>query len=188
MVNILSTLRQDHKNMTQLLNALERQINIFAAGRQPDLDIVLAIANYVLEYPDRFHHPVEDLVLDALRQRDANAAQPAEGLEREHERIGRLARDFNRAVEAWMAEEPARRADFLDSARGFVAALRDHIAHEDREFFPAAEAALTEDDLDQLAKNLPDLDDPLFGAADRDSYVRLRQNILEWSADSAADS
>ena len=66
--------------------------------------------------------------------------------------------------------------------------MRNHIAHEERNFFPAAEAALTRDDLDRLADRLPKLDDPLFGVADRDSYMRLRQNILEWSAEDKAES
>ncbi len=188
MANILAVLRQDHINMSRLLDALERQLDTFAAGDQPDFEIVTAIASYVLEYPDRFHHPVEDLVLTELRQRDASAAQPSEGLESEHERIGQLARDFHTAVETLISDEPARRADFLDAARAFVVAMRDHMAREDREFFPGAEAALTRDDLDRLASRLPKLDDPLFGAADRDSYVRLRQNILEWSAEDAAGS
>ena len=66
--------------------------------------------------------------------------------------------------------------------------MREHIAREDSEFFPAAEAALTRDDLDRLTGRLPKLDDPLFGTADRDSYVRLRQNILEWSSEGTASS
>ncbi|MCZ6837886.1 MAG: hemerythrin domain-containing protein [Alphaproteobacteria bacterium] len=188
MADILAILRQDHINMLRLLDALERQIDTFAGGRQPDFEIVSGIATYILEYPDRFHHPVEDLVLAELRLRDASAAKPSEGLESEHERIGQLARDFHTAVETLISDEPARRADFLDTARAFVVAMRDHISHEDREFFPAVEAALTSNDLDRLTSRLPKLDDPLFGAADRDSYVRLRQNILEWSAEKAAGS
>ena len=88
MADILAMLRQDHINMLWLLDALERQIDTFADGHQPDHEIVSAIADYVLEYPDRFHHPVEDLVLAELRQRDASAARPSEGLEGEHKRIG----------------------------------------------------------------------------------------------------
>lgn len=188
MANILSVLRQDHENMSKLLDALERQIDAFDRGDRPDLEIVLAIAEYILEYPDRFHHPVEDLVLDAVRRRDAAAAKPSEGLEGEHVRIGQLARDFSTAVETWISDEPALRVDVLDATRTFIAAMRDHIAHEDREFFPAAEAVLSDDDLDRLNDRLPQLDDPLFGAADRDSYVRLRQNILEWSEEGATGS
>ncbi len=188
MTDILAILRQDHINMLWLLGALERQIDTFADGRQPDHEIVSAIADYVLEYPDRFHHPVEDRVLTELHQRDASAAQPSEGLESEHERIGQLARDFHTAVETLISDEPARRADFLDTARAFIAALRDHIAREDREFFPAAEATLTRNDLDRLASRLPKLDDPLFGAADRDSYMRLRRNILKWSSEGRVGS
>jgi len=65
--------------------------------------------------------------------------------------------------------------------------MRNHIAHEDTEFFPAAEAALSQDDLDRLAGRLPQFDDPLFGGADRDSYVRLRQNILDWNDSESAE-
>jgi len=181
MTDILAVLRQDHANMARLLDALDRQIAVSAAGRAIDLDIVGAIADYVLEYPDRFHHPVEDMVLDALRQRDAAAAKPLEGLEREHQRIGNLSREFHAAVGALRADEPARREDFLKTARAFVAAMRDHVAREDNDLFSAAEATLTADDLEALAGRLPGLDDPLFGAADRASYLRLRQDILDWS-------
>ena len=186
MAEIFAILRQDHENMSRLLDALDRQIDTFAAGNQPDLEIVSAIADYVLEYPDRFHHPVEDMVLDELRQRDANAARPIDGLESEHKRIGKLARDFHTAVKTWLSDEPARRTDFLETARAFVAAMREHIVREDQEFFPAAEAALTRDDLDRMNDRLPKLDDPLFGAANRESYERLRRNILDWSDSDAA--
>ncbi len=186
MVDIIAILRQDHTNMSLLLDALERQIDTFDGGGHPDLEIVWAIAEYVLEYPDRFHHPVEDMVLRELRRRDAGAAQPSEGLEDEHVRIGRLARDFHTAVMTLISDEPARRIDFLDTARAFTIAMRNHMAQEDRDFFPAAEAALTQDDLDRLNASLPKFDDPLFGTADRDSYVRLRQTILEWSGEDTA--
>lgn len=188
MADILAILRQDHTNMSQLLDVLERQIETFAGGGHPDLEIVWAIAEYVLDYPDRFHHPVEDMLLEELRRRDANAALKSEDLEGEHQRIGRLARDFHTAVMTLISDEPARREDFLDTARAFATAMRNHIAQEDRNFFPAAEAALTQDDLDGLNSRLPKLDDPLFGTADRDSYVRLRQTILEWSGETTADA
>ena len=188
MADIFAILRQDHENMSHLLDALQRQIDTFDDGGHPDLEIVWAIAEYVLEYPDRFHHPAEDMVLHALRRRDASAARPSEGLEDEHVHLGRLARDFHTAVMTLISDEPARRADFLDTARDFTATMRNHIAKEDRDFFPAAEAALTRADLARLNRRLPKLDDPLFGAADRDSYIRLCQTILEWSGEAAADA
>lgn len=186
MEDILAILRQDHTNMSRLLDALERQTDTFADGGHPDLEIVWSIAEYVVEYPDRFHHPAEDMVLDELRRRDASAAPRSGDLAGEHRRIGRLALDFHTAVMTLISDEPARRADFLYTARAYTTAMRDHIAQEDRDFFPAAEAALTRGDLERLNARLPKLDDPLFGAADRDSYIRLRQTILEWSGESVA--
>lgn len=187
MADILAILRQDHKNMSQLLDVLDRQIDTFDGGGHPDLEIVWAIAEYVLEYPDRFHHPAEDMLLQELRQRDASAALRSEDLESEHQRIGQLARDFHTAVMTLISDEPARRTDFLDTARAFATAMRSHIAQEDRDFFPVAEATLTEDDLDRLNSRMPKLDDPLFGTANRDSYVRLRQTILDWSGDNTVN-
>jgi hemerythrin-like domain-containing protein len=128
------------------------------------------------------------MLLLELRQRDASAALRCGDLEREHQRIGQLARDFHTAVMTLISDEPARRANFLDTARAFTAAMRDHIEREDRDFFPAAEAALTQEDLSRLNNRLPALDDPLFGTADRDSYVRLRQTILEWSGETVAEA
>ena len=48
MADILAILRQDHINMLRLLDALERQIDTFAGDRQPDFEIVSAIADYIL--------------------------------------------------------------------------------------------------------------------------------------------
>ena len=184
MADVLAILRQDHKNLSLLLDALERELDTYADGGHPDMEIITAIADYVLEYPDRFHHPVEDLVLEAMRETDAKAAEPSQGLLKEHKRIGEMARDFHKAVEAWTSDEPARRSDFVEVGRIFIDVMREHIVREDNEFFPAAEKALPQVVRDRLAGRLPELDDPLFGAANRDSYLRLRRAILDWSDDS----
>ena len=66
MVTVIYTLREEHRNIARLLNALEHQIEIFARAGAPDYDVIRGIAEYFLDYPDRCHHPKEDVVFDRL--------------------------------------------------------------------------------------------------------------------------
>ena len=94
----MEVLRQEHANMTLLLDLLERQI---AALRQHDgVDFVLigGIVDYFLTYPDLMHHPKEDILFHRLQELDPAAAAEAEGLVSGHEALGLLARSLARAM------------------------------------------------------------------------------------------
>ena len=62
MANIIERIRDEHANMAKLLDALERQVAVFDGGGKPDYEIVLSVLDYFLDYPDRCHHPKEDLL------------------------------------------------------------------------------------------------------------------------------
>ena len=57
MVKILDDLRQDHRNLSWLWDLLGRELNIFKEGGRPDYDLVEAILDYCINYPDLCHHP-----------------------------------------------------------------------------------------------------------------------------------
>ena len=55
-------LRQEHANMTMLLDILEQQIARLRQGEVADFKTVKGILDYFLTYPDLVHHPKEDLL------------------------------------------------------------------------------------------------------------------------------
>jgi len=187
MPEALSRLQEEHKNIVRLLDALAHQVDVFDAGERPDYDVLAAVADYFTGFPDRCHHPKEDLILQRLRQRDPAAAEGIGDLEAEHERVGELARRFKEAVQNVLDEVEVPRDAFATVARQFVDYQRKHLQMEEQRFFPAARAALGADDWAEIDRLTAGEEDPLFGADVTAEYAELRDNILKWEAQDEAE-
>ena len=90
MAEVKRALRQDHGNMARLLDAFERQLASFDAGEPVDYEIVEAVVDYYHSFPDLCDHPLEDMVLQRLVERDQAAAQPFVELEHAHQELAAL--------------------------------------------------------------------------------------------------
>jgi hemerythrin-like domain-containing protein len=69
MIEIIEDLRQEHRNIEELLRVLERELSLFDRGDRPDYEVVLAVIDYFKDYPDSCHHPKEDIVIEKFRGR-----------------------------------------------------------------------------------------------------------------------
>lgn len=178
MPDIMHVLADDHANMRALMLLLEVEVDKIADGGHADVDTISAISEYMLEYPDRFHHPVEDMIIGRLRAAGAVPLSSVAALGSEHARISRLAAELHDAAVAVAAEEPMRRDRFVECARHYITSLRRHMDIEDADFFPRAEEVLSAEDRARITARTADIDDPLFGAATRERYRALRETLL----------
>ena len=69
MRNVVQDLRVEHTSMERLLKILEKQIEVFEAGGQPDYGIIRDIVLFFLDFPDQCHHPKEDSLAQKLLSR-----------------------------------------------------------------------------------------------------------------------
>ncbi len=180
MSNVIRALRREHADMARLLGALERQLDVFDQGARPDYDIVQGVIDYCLAYPDLYHHPKEDLVLERLRRRDPEAAAAIGELLPEHEALAELTRRLADAVESVLREAEVSREGMHELAREFLDFYRRHIAMEEGRFFPAALEVLSEQDWAEIEAQLGEREDPLFGGQPDQRFERLRQDVLAW--------
>lgn len=177
MSEALQRLHKEHADFSRLLDLLDRELAVFAAGERPDYDLIGAVIDYCLDYPDAVHHPKEDLVYRILKSRDAELARLVGDLEAEHRQIGAMTRDLAEAMRQVLAEELVDRQSVHDLTRGFVRRYRRHIALEEEQVFPAAAQALSADDWAAIDAMLEQREDPLFGSAVVDRFRALRDNI-----------
>src|SRR5260370_24684371 len=84
MTKIIDILREEHRNIEKLLLVLERELLVFNRGERPDYHVVRSVIEYFQDYPDRCHHPKEDMVFEKLKARDPIAAASVGDLEAEH--------------------------------------------------------------------------------------------------------
>ncbi len=185
-MDMMQRLGQEHRNFLHLLDILERQLAVFERGERPDYDVVTAIADYFTGFPERCHHPMEDLILRRLRERYPAAADAVGDLDGEHESLGTLALDFRQAVRNVLDEAEMRRETFRDALRHFIDAQRAHMKMEQERFFPVVQEVLTPEDWAELETAMTDEEDPVFGGQAAAEFEDLRHKILQWQAEDDA--
>lgn len=176
----MELLYQDHRNLERLLAAMERQVVHLEEAEESDLDIVKAVLDYCLTYPDLCHHPKEDLVLRQLRLRRPDAAASVGDLEAEHRKLSEATRHFAAALHQALVGGHPLSGDFDKSARDFLAGYRRHIEMEETVFFPLAEKCLTGEDWEVVDREIEQMVDPLFGGLVEERFKVLRNEILLW--------
>jgi len=182
MTDLLAEFRRDHVAMARLLDLLGKEVDAFFAGNEPDWTIVESILEYNLSYPDVFHHPKEELVLEKLRLRDPDAAKIVGALDVEHESLAAKGRRFFAAVRSVMDDPTLPRGWFADIANGYIGDLRQHMQLEEVIFFPIAKQALRAEDWADIETRLKRSPDPLLAGGVEHRFARLRQELLVDSA------
>ena len=100
MSNTINSLRDDHRNIAKLLNALEHEIELVAAAADPDWDVLSGTANYFCDYADRYHHPKEDAVYRQLATRFPDKAASIGDVMAEHRAVHTRVRQFRDNVQS----------------------------------------------------------------------------------------
>ncbi len=155
MAELMQALRKEHMDMAVLLDLMDRQIAIFQQGAAPDFDVVRGIIGYFLTFPDLYHHPKEDLIVEKLRSRAPDKAAALDKLLDSHQDLAHLTRRFaTAAIDQLVRPGDEPRAWFSSLARDFIDSNRRHMAIEEERFFPLAVQDLTDEDWAELDEQL----------------------------------
>jgi len=180
MAEVVRVLRKEHMDMAMLLDVMDRQIAQFQRGATPDFNVVRGIINYFLTYPDLYHHPKEDLIVQKLQARAPDKAADLERLLTGHQELPNLTRRFaTAAIDQMVRSEEVPRQWFGSLARAFVDANRRHMAMEEEQFFPLVLQTLSEADWADLEAHVIGGTDPLFGGKVEAHFHALRDAILD---------
>src|SRR5262245_20107122 len=176
MANPIAAWRTDHANFARLLNFVERQVLAFHLGEPLDYPLLLAILYYLRDYPDRVHHPREDVAFARLVERDPALQLPVARRLQEHRVIAaageKLLKLLQGAVDGALIERSAIEA----AAATYLVYYRHHLAAEEQELIPRAAQLLTPSDWAAVAA-APTGVDPLFGQDYEARYRELRRLI-----------
>ena len=178
MTTPIEDLGRDHRNMERLLALIEDQVDRFREGTPLDFDLLASVLDYIRNFPERCHHPREDLVFQRLLTRHPSATEAIGDLLKEHRQLAELTARLVEAVRYVELEMDVPRARLESVARDYIAACRRHIAEEERVFFPLAEQRLTDEDWREIEAAISAPDDPLFGPRVEKHYLNLHERIL----------
>jgi hemerythrin-like domain-containing protein len=167
----------EHAGFSRLLDMLEKKLAAFHLSERPDYDLMLDIVHYLGHFPDRYHHPREDVAFACLVKRDAGLAPLVERLREEHALIAAAGNKLHGFLaEAAKGTLPAR--DGIEgTAQAYLTDYRRHIESEELTIMPRAVLMLTSADWKAVAQAIPAGIDPLFGAQADPAYHQLRRKI-----------
>jgi len=180
MTRMIETLREEHRNIEELLLVLEQELSIFDRNERPDYEIIQAVINYFQDYPDCCHHPKEDMIFAKLKARDPIAAEAVGDLEAEHQNEGSRLRRVAYTIRSILTDHDVLRQTFHDTIHDFIELERKHMEMEERVLFSAAVNALRPEDWAGIDARWGEEKDSMFNAAVEERCQSLRVRILQW--------
>lgn len=160
---ILNHIHQDHRNMTRLLDLLDREVGELAEGVDHDYALMADIVSYFNHYPTRFHHPYEDRVFDWIGAQRPVLAGLIEELRLEHETQTKMGSELAVFLKAICAGHVVPRDQVVERLTDYIALQRGHIDKEEGRLLKGLEEILSDQHMIEIP--LPDRGelDPLFG-------------------------
>ncbi|HVP33485.1 MAG TPA: hemerythrin domain-containing protein [Steroidobacteraceae bacterium] len=177
MSDTLFLLRLEHGNLSKLLGLIEDQVTAGDTGKAMDVELLSLACEYFSDYPDRCHHPKEDLVYRLLSKRAPDCSSGLRDLLADHRRLHELTEAFAAAVRQLREQPQATAPGPRQVIREFTEHYRQHMRSEEELFFRLAEKRLSRDDWASLDFALFNRDDPLFDHAAEVRFALLRQRI-----------
>ena len=167
----------EHVNFARLLDLLEKEVAIVQTDGQPKYALMREIVYYLRHFPDRFHHPREDVAFARLIAHDPDLELSVNRLMQEHRVIAMAGEELlNYLNDVESNASLMMRAKVEAAAATYLVYYRHHLAKEEKEILPRAAQLLTQEDWAAVAA-VSAHPDPVFGDDFEARYLELRRQI-----------
>jgi hemerythrin-like domain-containing protein len=174
---LMKELREDHRNMSVVLDLLDDVVRQASSGGDPDFELVDEIMRYMTVYPDAVHHPKEDLVYEQLRDRRPDLAEDLDDVTADHRDIAALGSALRDDVEAINAGAAVRRKKFIEDTSGYVNRLREHMSWEERDLFKRIDTMLDAEPREIDVSEFEHIRDPVFELEIEAGFRRMLSSL-----------
>lgn len=175
----LGLIRDEHRSLAAVVHALQYLARQISEGKEPNMTLLGAIAHYLLQFPEKLHHPAEDKFLFApLRAKTSESKEVMERLEAEHAAGDARAAKLSGALSELAASSPGSIAHFNLAVDEYANFYWAHIMCEETLVLPLAERVLTEEDWAAAADGFAANHDPLYGTDTANEFDALFKRIV----------
>ncbi len=174
---LLSELREDHRNMSIVLDLLDGVVREASEGKDPNFELIGEIMRYMTVYPDAVHHPKEDIIYAQLKSERPDLADGLEGVPEDHEAIAELGSRLRDDVEAIVAGAAVRREKLVEDMSEYIERLRNHMAWEEDDLFERVDTMLDTAPLEFDVSQFEHIKDPVFELEVEAGFKRLMSSL-----------
>lgn len=149
---LMNALRAEHRHMATIMKLFAEQLNAIEAGDLVDTHVVYEIMDYMVTWPDRFHHPREDLIYARVAELDGKAADDVDTLQRDHDHTAKRGRSVLAEIRRWREGEISGTV-VVEQGRAYIDHIHEHMNVEEKVVFPHIESVLSNEDWRELAED-----------------------------------
>jgi hemerythrin-like domain-containing protein len=175
---MIKALLAEHRHIATVMELFREQLAAIESGELVDTHVVYEVMDYMTTWPDRFHHPREDLIYGRAAELDASVADNVDSLQRDHDAMAEAGRKVLRAITQWRAGE-LDGAALVKSGRAYVDHQYQHMNNEENLVFGQIESLLSAQDWRELAQDdqLRPVSDPVFGKRVQREFRNLARKL-----------
>lgn len=149
---LIRILKEDHNHFAVLLDALDREGDVFSDGGSVDYELLETAIAYLRAYAHAVHHPIEEAILDRLAEKKVDKGLAGSELLHQHERLEDALSSLQSAFRDASDDQSALRQPLAEALHLMVSDMRAHNVWEEANFFPVAGRALSAQDWAELPK------------------------------------
>ena len=166
----------DHENLAAVLDVLEREIALYdqpeERERNPDLALLHEIMDYIHDYPEAFHHPLEEAAFDYLKEQGLGDATAIQRIRTEHRELDRQSTETREMLQAIESDQPVALDRLQAQISEFLRLQRQHMTHEENTAFTTIRE-LDEDACNAIRARVHPRMDPLRANDAAQQFERL---------------
>jgi hemerythrin-like domain-containing protein len=178
-VDPVAAWREEHEYYARLLRLLQKQVDVFHAGGEPNYALMQDIVSYLREYSDQFHHPREDVAFKRLTSYCPELELIVARLRQEHRVIEHTGATLMAHIEAALEGSILPREQLEAAAATYLIYYQNHIRTEETAILARAAQHLTAEDWEAVRAAVLVAPDPLFGADPQTRFRELRRQIAQ---------
>jgi hemerythrin-like domain-containing protein len=178
MNTVIQRIHADHRNTERLLALVARETTHLEAGDYTNVPLLADIMHYFVNYPDLYHHPLEDQLFAVLKKKAPSASARVDQIYSEHVQMAEESEALLERTTELQGNAVTPRDKVVQEFRAFVERYRAHIEREEKELLPIAEQCLDAGDWQALEKQFATNADPLFGRILQRQYQTLYNVIM----------
>ena len=179
--NAIRIIHSEHRSIAAVLSGLcEIARTVQDPAVRPHFAVLHAMICYIDAFPERQHHPKEEIFLFAPIVRRTPLAGPlVDALRHEHVKGARLIQELRQALLRLEINRARGAPEFAKAIKEYAQFHWDHMRKEERELLPLAERYFTPDDWHALEAAFAANHDPLAGEAEyEDDFDKLFSRIV----------
>jgi len=171
-------LKNEHARLLTLVEVLEEELVRVDQGGEPNYVLLGDCMDYLCCYPETFHHPIEEKIMNQLAVIEPASRELIKTLNQEHLTLKDLGQRVSTSCRAVAQESLFPWEEIRTELAAYAALMREHILHEDNEALPLAEQLLPDEMWPESSSLENDDSDPLFGKVVADGYRNLYHHII----------